>query len=135
MTWTQFDEYDSKDPLKRSNILFSKSEDFGNTWSNPVDISKFDGDCLDDDLTTEGAVPAVGPNGEIYVCWALDSKLYFNYSFDDGSTWLDQEVVIGEQKGGWALDVPGIYRCNGMLKIVPTLSKLSQKLSKNLDTP
>ena len=127
MTWTQFDEYDSKDPLKRSNILFSKSEDFGNTWSNPVDISKFDGDCLDDDLTTEGAVPAVGPNGEIYVCWALDSKLYFNYSLDDGSTWLDQEVVIGEQKGGWALDIPGIYRCNGMPVTVCDISNSSNR--------
>ena len=114
MTWTQFDEYDSEDPLKRSNILFSKSEDFGMTWSNPIDISTNDGDCLDDDFTAEGAVPTVGPNGEIYVCWALNAKLYFNFSLDDGVTWLDQEIEIGNQIEGWALDIPGIYRCNGM---------------------
>lgn len=114
MTWTQFDEYDSKDPLKRSNILFSKSLDFGKTWSDPVDISKFSGDCLDDDFTAEGAVPTVGPNGEIYVCWARDSKLYFNFSLDEGKTWLEEEVLIGAQMEGWAIDIPGIYRCNGM---------------------
>jgi len=123
MTWTQFDEYGSANPLKRSNILFSKSADLGETWSSPVDLSSFDGDCLDDDLTTEGAVPTVGPNGEIYVCWALSSKLYFNYSLDDGETWLENEIEIAQQKEGWALDIPGIYRCNGMPVTVCDISK------------
>ena len=123
MTWTQFDEYGSENPLKRSNILFSKSADLGETWSSPVDLSSFDGDCLDDDLTTEGAVPTVGPNGEIYVCWALSSKLYFNYSLDDGETWLENEIEIAQQKEGWALDIPGIYRCNGMPVTVCDISK------------
>ena len=123
MTWTQFDEYGSENPLKRSNILFSKSADLGKTWSSPVDLSSFDGDCLDDDLTTEGAVPTVGPNGEIYVCWALSSKLYFNYSLDDGETWLENEIEIAQQEEGWALDIPGIYRCNGMPVTVCDISK------------
>ena len=123
MTWTQFDEYGSENPLKRSNILFSKSADLGETWSSPVDLSSFDGDCLDDDLTTEGAVPTVGPNGEIYVCWALSSKLFFNYSLVDGETWLENEIEIAQQKEGWALDIPGIYRCNGMPVTVCDISK------------
>ena len=127
MTWTQFDVYGSKDPSNRSNIVFSKSEDLGKSWSNPVDISYFDGDCIDDDLTTEGAVPTVGPNGEIYVCWAMGSKLYFNYSLDDGTTWLNKELEIGEQKGGWAIDIPGIYRCNGMPVTVCDISNSENK--------
>lgn len=114
MTWTQFDDYDSKDTNKRSNILFSKSSDNGMTWSYPIDISKFSGDCQDNDLTAEGAVPTVGPNGEIYVVWSRDSKIYFNYSLDEGKTWLDEEVEIAIQKKGWVLDIPGIYRCNGL---------------------
>ena len=59
-------------------------------------------------------MPTVGPNGEIYVCWARDSKLYFNFSLDEGETWLEEEVLIGAQMEGWAIDIPGIYRCNGM---------------------
>tara|TARA_B110000977_G_scaffold137268_1_gene174369 strand:+ start:968 stop:2248 length:1281 start_codon:yes stop_codon:yes gene_type:complete len=127
MTWTQFDEYDSKDPEKRSNILFSKSKDFGMTWTDPIDISSNDGDCLDDDFTAEGAVPTVGPNGEIYVCWALKSKIYFNYSLDYGVTWLDQEIEIGNQIEGWALDIPGIYRCNGMPVTICDISESPYK--------
>lgn len=114
MTWTQFDAYNSKDTVKKSNILFSKSVDNGMTWSYPIDISKFSGDCQDNDLTAEGAVPTVGPNGEIYVAWARDSKIFFNYSLDEGKTWLDEEVEIATQKMGWVLDIPGIYRCNGL---------------------
>ena len=129
MTWTQFDEYDSKDTTKRSNILFSKSLDNGMTWSNPKDISKQSGDCQDNDLTAEGAVPTVGPNGEIYVAWARDSKIYFNYSLDEGETWLDEEIEIATQKMGWVLDIPGIYRCNGL---PITICDISQ--SKNRGT-
>ena len=69
MTWTQFDAYDSADPKDSSIIVFSKSTNNGRSWSLPVRISKFGGDCLDSDETVEGAVPAIGPNGEIYVTW------------------------------------------------------------------
>ena len=60
--------YGSHDLEKdHSRILFSKSTDGGENWSEPLKISQFEGDCEDDDNTTEGAVPAIGPNGEIYV--------------------------------------------------------------------
>ncbi len=114
MTWTQFDAYNSDDPKDFSVILFSKSTNNGMTWSTPKVISKFKGDCRDNDLTAEGAVPAVGPNGEIYVAWARDSKIWFNYSLDEGETWLAEEIQIAQQKMGWVIDIPGIYRCNGL---------------------
>jgi hypothetical protein len=114
MTWTQFDAYDSSNPEDRSNIVFSKTEDGGLTWSMPVDISAVSGDCKDNDLTAEGAVPAIGPNGEIYVAWARNDSLWFNTSLDDGKTWLDQEQFIAEQPNGWVIDIPGIFRCNGL---------------------
>ena len=59
MTWTQFDVYGTSDPNDSSIILFSKSTDFGVTWSTPVRINKLTGDCADSDNTMEGAVPAV----------------------------------------------------------------------------
>lgn len=121
MTWTQFDRYGSKREGDESNIMFSKSED-GKNWSEPIVISGVAGNCLDDDRTAEGAVPAVGPNGEIYVVWARNDSLWFNYSLDDGKTWLDQEQFIMTQHNGWVLHIPGIYRCNGLPVTVCDLS-------------
>jgi len=114
LTWTQFDAYDSDDPRDRSYIVISKSSDYGLTWTAPKIISKYSGDCVDDDLTAEGAVPAIGPNGEVYVCWARNSKIWFNMSADGGDTWFETEQEIADQINGWVLDIPGIFRCNGL---------------------
>jgi hypothetical protein len=77
VTWTQFDVYGTSDPADSSIILFSKSTDEGMTWSQPKRINRLAGDCLDSDNTVEGAVPAVGPNGEIYVSWAGTARACF----------------------------------------------------------
>lgn len=122
VTWTQFDDYGSKDPKDQSNILFSKSTNKGRKWSAPVQINEHSGDCLDDDLTTEGAVPAFGPNGEIYVAWAHGENIYFDYSLDGGTTWLDKDIVASDMPGGWTQKIPGIMRCNGMPVTVCDLS-------------
>jgi hypothetical protein len=114
VTWTQFDKYGAKDPSKRSNILFSKSNTAGESWSEAKVISEVSGNCLDGDSTTEGAVPAVGPDGTLYVTWANQGKLFFDRSEDGGETWLDHDLVIAEQPGGWDIDIPGLYRANGM---------------------
>ena len=114
VTWTQFDEYGTSDPNKFSNIHFSKSTDAGETWTEAVQINEISGNCVDSDLTTEGAVPAVGPNGEVYVAWSGPAGIVFDRSLDHGETWLDEDIFINNQPGGWDLDIPGIMRCNGM---------------------
>lgn len=126
MTWTQFDVYESPRTKDRSNILFSKTED-GRNWSDPVDISYYSGDCLDNDMTAEGAVPAIGPNGEIYVVWARNDSLWFNRSLDDGKTWMEKESYVAEQPHGWVIDIPGLYRCNGLPVTVCDLSDSENK--------
>jgi len=114
ITWTQFDVYGSSNPNDKSIILFSKSTDAGDTWSTPIKINEFDGNCLDGDDTVEGAVPAVGPNGEIYVAWAGPNGLVFNKSLDQGDTWLSNEIAIDPMPTGWDYGIPGIYRGNGL---------------------
>ncbi len=116
VTWTQFDQYGTPNPTKFSNILFSKSTDGGNTWSNPVQINETSGNCVDDDDTVEGAVPAVGPNGEVYVAWVGPAGLVFDKSTDHGQTWLQHDIVIDNMQGsgGWAYTIPGINRCDGL---------------------
>ena len=113
MTWTEFDSYGSSNPNDSSRIRFSKSTDQGNTWSTAITISDVSGNCIDSDNTTEGAVPCVGPNGEIYVSWAGPVGLVFDKSIDGGQTW-GADIFISNIPGGWDYDVPGISRCNGL---------------------
>ena len=122
-TWTQFDKYESRKPEDKSNILFSYSKNKGKKWSEALVINQKSGDCLDDDNTTEGAVPAVGPNGEIYVAWSLSEKIWFDRSLDGGKTWLEEDILITDQPGGWTLDIPGLTRSNGMPILVSDLSE------------
>ena len=122
-TWTQFDKYESKEPKDKSNILFSYSKNKGKKWSEAVQINQVSGDCLDDDGTAEGAVPAVGPNGEIYVAWSLNEKIYFDRSLDGGKTWMDKDIKVANQYQGWTLDIPGLSRANGMPILLSDLSE------------
>jgi hypothetical protein len=113
-SWTEFDKYGSKDSTDRSRILFSYSTDRAETWSDAQTISSQEGNCLDDDETTEGAVPAAGPHGEVYVAWALNGQIMFNRSLDQGATWWPKEKSIATQPGGWAQKVNNFSRINGM---------------------
>ena len=122
VTWTQFDQYGSSDTLCKSNIHFSKSTDGSEIWSDALRINKVSGDCVDDDNTVEGAVPAVGPNGEIYVSWAGPEGIVFDKSLDQGETWLDNDIFVNDMPGGWNMDIPGISRCNGMPVTICDLS-------------
>jgi hypothetical protein len=114
VTWTQFDDYDSSNPLDSSIILFSKSVDGGSNWSVAKRISYRGGDCIDSDNTVEGAVPTVGPNGELYVAWAGPEGLVFNKSYDQGETWLPRETKVDPMPTGWDYLIAGIGRSNGL---------------------
>ncbi|MCF8234686.1 MAG: T9SS type A sorting domain-containing protein [Bacteroidales bacterium] len=113
VTWSQFDEYGSSDTSDKSDIRFSKSTDGGASWSEAISINEVPGDCIDSDNTVEGAVPAVGPNGEIYVSWSGPEGLVFDRSTDQGENWLDEDIFVSDLPGGWDYSIPGISRCNG----------------------
>ena len=113
LAWTRFDVYGSSDPDCHSQIYFSRSTDGGKTFAMPIRISDSAGDCRDSDDTVEGAVPAVGPKGEVYIVWAGPLGLVFKKSIDAGLT-FSKEKVIGEMPGGWDFSVEGLDRANGM---------------------
>jgi hypothetical protein len=113
VSWTQFDHYGSTSPGDSSRILFSRSIDRGDTYSTPIRLSDHGGDAVDSDLTVEGAMPAVGPDGTVYVAWSGPRGIEFDRSTDGGIT-FGRDRIISDQPGGWDFNVTGIYRCNGL---------------------
>jgi len=119
-TWTQFDRYASTVHTDSSNILFARSTDAGLSWVGVTRINELAGDCIDKDNTVEGAVPAVGPNGEVYVAWAgpkiknVQYGIFFDRSTDGGNTWLNNDIYVCDQPGGWDQTFAGISRSNGL---------------------
>lgn len=112
-SWTRFDLYGSANSEDSSNVLFSSSTDKGETWSEPFRFNDNSGDCIDNDRTTEGATPAYGPNGEVYITWAWNDTIWFDRSLDNGKT-FGQDTAIAHQPGGWVFDVEGLQRANGL---------------------
>lgn len=113
IAWTEFDLYASAAPTDSTRILFSRSTDQATSWMSPVRVSDLGGNCLDEDETVEGAVPAVGPGGEVYLAWSGHDQIWFDKSTDGGIS-FGTDQIIADQPGGWDFGVPGIYRCNGM---------------------
>lgn len=113
LTWTEFDKINSKKKKHHSRIRFSRSTDKGKSWSDAITISDSVGDAVDDDHTLEGATTAVDVLGNIYCVWAGHNKLYFDKSMDGGKTW-GRDRVLFNQLSGWAMDIPHVYRSNGM---------------------
>jgi len=113
VAWTQFDSYGSADPTDSSRILLSRSTDHGQSWMTPVRVSDEAGNCVDSDSTVEGSVPAIGPNGEVYVSWAGPLGIMFDKSVDGGQT-FGTDVLVASQPGGWDFGIPGISRANGL---------------------
>jgi hypothetical protein len=113
IAWTRFDVYGSANPEHRSQIYFTRSTDQGQTFSMPFRVSDTGGDCVDSDNTVEGAVPAVGPNGEVYLVWAGPLGLVMDKSSDGGLT-FGKDKVISDMPGGWDFSVEGLSRANGM---------------------
>lgn len=123
VTWTQFDKYGSADSSDQSHILYAYSKNSGETWSAARRINQFAGNCLDGDQTTEGAVPAVGPQGQLYVAWAYDEKIYFDrLDSPEDTTWLQEDKIVAKQPGGWDIAIPGFDRANGMPVTVSDIS-------------
>ncbi len=116
VSWTEFDQYESRDPKCKSRIRFACSMDSGKSFLPAVTISDFSGDCLDDDNTTEGAVTASLPDGTICAVWCAFGKIWFDQSKDGGKTW-GKDKIIAEQTGGWSVQIPNIYRANGFPNI------------------
>lgn len=111
LTWTQFDKYGSADTTCHSTILFSMSGG-GKKWSKPAVLSR-NGDCIDDDNTPAGASTVVDMDGRVLATWSSRGTIYFDRSFDGGTTWLSNDIALAKQPGGWSFNIPGVGKTNG----------------------
>lgn len=121
IAWTRFDKYGSKDPDHKSHIYFSRSTDNAKSFAVPHRISEVAGDCLDGSQTVMGAIPAIGPKGEVYVVWGGPLGLVMAKS-DDGGVKFGKNQVIGDTPGGWSFSVDGLGRSNGLPVVAADVS-------------
>jgi hypothetical protein len=88
MSWSRFPT-----GLNSARIMLSRSTDAGNSFSTPKQIS-------DNNMGYQGSVPAVGPDGEVYVVWwrlrrtqTAKSTIEIDKSTDGGITW-GQDILV-----------------------------------------
>ena len=124
LAWTQFDSIKSPSRMDSSRIVFTKSTDGGATWDTTKVISRVNGNCLDDGNTVEGSVPAVGPNGEVYVSWAGPLGIAFTKSTDGGATFPpERPLATLRQPAGWRIKIPFMFRANSQPVTVADVSQ------------
>lgn len=77
------------------NIYYSRSEDFGTTWTNPIQVSK---SFIDDDQLY--AAIAVDPSNNPHIVWNTVvgtegnmGDVYYNYSLDGGTSWQNDKMI------------------------------------------
>jgi hypothetical protein len=126
VTWTQFDKFASADSTCQSVIMLSSSSN-GKKWTKPVQISNNPGDCNNDNNTVRGTAPGMSDDKKFYVAWSSRNKLYLDRSFDGGSMWLSNDIVIGDHPGGWSMEISGHDRCNGLPVLIVDRSKAQSK--------
>ncbi|MFC2086125.1 T9SS type A sorting domain-containing protein [Bacteroidota bacterium] len=107
ISWTEFDIWASTNPGDSSYIYFSGSQDGGLTWGEHKLISNRGGNATGGISSVHGSMPAVGPNGEIYVCWWSRNGIKFDKSTDFGETWLSEDIEV-TRPVYWIYNIPQI---------------------------
>jgi hypothetical protein len=91
VTWSRFLTDKSGGTYKESPIVLAYSDDFGDTFSTPIEVSGFSatlcpnqtegkaGQCDED----QGSVPVVLPNGKVAVAFINDQGVGFDQGFRD----------------------------------------------------
>jgi len=106
VTWTQSGQFKLESDTCKSNIMMSMSTNGGKKWSKPFRINQKHGNCIDEDFTLRGSTPLMGADGKQFVVWAGEGAMFYDRSYD-GDRWINTDLPITEQEGGWTHKVPG----------------------------
>jgi hypothetical protein len=106
--WTQF-------TLTASDLLFSRSTDGGQSWSQPIKLNRVSGLPRDDNGALEGFDGAVGPDGTLYTIWDDRGGIMMAVSRDRGQTFSrDRRIIV---TGPSYFGIAGVSRSNGFPQI------------------
>ncbi|WP_157776904.1 sialidase family protein [Ichthyobacterium seriolicida] len=104
------------------------SFDGGNTW----EVERIMSSTSEEE--SKASASAYGLNGEIYVSWSYDDKIYFNKSLDNGKSWLyNSSLVISEQEGGGSQNILGMGKCHEFTQLENINSYHDGQYFKSLD--
>jgi hypothetical protein len=110
--WTeQKKRYDREKTKTLTDINLSISKDLGKTWTKGAKINEKSGPDFDNWKTVIGAMPAIGPNRQVYATWVSHEGIYFDKSLDSGRTWMSKDVEVALLNEKWSISMPGMYRC------------------------
>jgi PKD repeat protein len=92
----------SESGANNNEIVFSRSTDNGDTWSSVINISS----AVNAGSHNQGCNVQTGPNGEVYVVWAIyddwptdETAMGFAKSTDGGATFAPATRIITNIKG------------------------------------
>ena len=100
LAWTRNVDEDGGAPVALDQqIVVSSTGDGGNTWSAPVIVN--DGSVAGSDAGNLTALPAVGPDGDLYLVWhdIGGNRIMFDRSTDGGVTWGTDSVATASGVG------------------------------------
>ncbi|MFZ6001981.1 MAG: sialidase family protein [Bacteroidota bacterium] len=103
LVWAEFDQADGN---KISNVRLSRSSG-GKKWSEPTRINLVEGDGSGTSASIGGPMATIDKEGRIFVTWSNGGSIFFDRSYD-GEMWLNNDITVAKQVGGWALEIPGI---------------------------
>ena len=106
--WTQF-------TVTTSELLFSRSTDQGQSWSQPIRLNSSSGLPRDDNGALEGFDGVVGPDGTLYTIWDDRDGIMMAVSHDGGKTFKHDRRIV--QAGPGYFGITGVSRSNGFPQI------------------
>jgi hypothetical protein len=106
--WTQF-------TLTTSELLFSRSTDRGQSWSQPIRLNGASGLPRDDNGALEGFDGVVGPDGTLYTIWDDRDGIMMAVSHDGGKTFKHDRRIVHAGPGYFG--ITGVSRSNGFPQI------------------
>jgi hypothetical protein len=99
-----------------TNIYMNETGSGGKKWSQPIRLNKVSGTCEDGGMLVSTS-PAIARDGKAFVVWAGNEKILLDRSYDGGQMWINNDLPVADQKGGWRPEIPGSAQGGAALSI------------------